>query len=151
MKRALIALLVVGSVACALLVARAEPTPDLARGVDGVAAWLHELTGECAEAEKGDDFTAFAGPVRAHVYAPFVVEWGTCRKEPYGQLGLLVLRPGIDEAWRKALVSGEVRGDPDLAFGDGFALTGSIGMEHLGLRRLECTPSACSFVQIEHH
>jgi len=150
-KRALIALLVVGSVVCALLVARAEPTPDLARGVDGVAAWLHDLTGECTDVRKGDDFTAFAGQVRANVYGPFVVEWGTCRKEPYERLGLLVLRPGIDEAWRKALVSGEVRGDPDLRFGDGFALTGSTGMEHLGLKRLECTPSACSFVQIQHH
>jgi hypothetical protein len=68
-KRALIALLVVGSAACALLVARAGPTPDL-----------------------------------------------TCRQ-----------------------------------LGDGFALAGSIGLHHLGLKRLECTPGACSFVQIEHH
>ena len=36
MKRALIALLVVGSVACALLVARADPAPDLTKGVDGI-------------------------------------------------------------------------------------------------------------------
>lgn len=151
MKRALIALLVVGSVACALLVARAEPTPDLARGVDGIAAWLNDLTGECSKVRKGDDFTSFAGPARAKVYEPFVAEWGTCTKEPYQRLGLIVLRPGIDQAWRAALASGEVRGDPDLAFGDGFALTGSIGMEHLGLKRLECTPGACSFVQIQHH
>lgn len=151
MKRALIALLVVGSVACALLVARADPTPDLSKGVDGIAAWLNELTGECANVRRDNDFTSFAGPVRSKVYEPFVAEWGTCTKEPYQRLGLIVLRPGIEEAWRSALTSGEVRGDPDLVFGDGFALTGSIGMEHLGLRRLECTPSACSFVQIEHH
>jgi hypothetical protein len=150
-KRALIALLVVGSVACALLVARADPAPDLSRGVDGIAAWLNDLTGECSEVRRDNDFTSFAGPVRAKVYEPFVAEWGTCAKEPYQRLGLIVLRPGIDEAWLRALANGEVRGDPDLAFGDGFALTGSIGMEHLGLRRLECTPSACSFVQIEHH
>ncbi|MEU0877225.1 hypothetical protein ABZ345_01400 [Lentzea sp. NPDC005914] len=150
-KQVLVALLVVGSVVCALLVARAEPTPDLTKGVDGIAAWLHELTGECADVRKGEDFTAFVGPVRADVYLPSVVEWGTCRKQPYEQLGLIVLRPGIEEAWRNALARGEVRGDPDLAFGDGFALTGSIGMEHLGLKRLECTPGSCSFVQIEHH
>lgn len=151
MKRALVALLVVGSVACALFVARADPTPDLSRGVDGIAAWLNDLTGECADVRRDDDFTAFAGPVRAEVYEPYVAEWGTCTKEPYQRLGLIVLRPGIEEAWLKATASGEVRGDPDLAFGDGFALTGSIGMEHLGLRRLECTPGACSFVHIEHH
>lgn len=151
MKRAILALLVVGSVACALLVARAESTPDLTRGVDGIAAWLNDLTGECAEVQPGEDFTAFAGPVRAKVYEPFVAEWGTCTKQPYQRLGLIVLRPGLEQAWPKAVASGAVRGDPDLAFGDGFALTGSIGMEHLGLRRLECTPDACSFVQIEHH
>ncbi|WP_156213906.1 hypothetical protein [Lentzea aerocolonigenes] len=151
MKRALVALLVVGSVACALLVARAGSAPDLTKGVGGIAAWLNDLTGECSEVRRDNDFTAFAGPVRAKVYEPFVAEWGTCVKEPYQRLGLIVLRPGVDEAWRKALARGEVRGDPDLAFGDGFALTGSIGMEHLGLKRLECTPDACSFVQIEHH
>lgn len=151
MKRALIALLVVVSVACALLVARAEPTPDLARGVDGIAAWLNDLTGECSEVRRDDDFTSFAGPVRSKVYEPFVAEWGTCTKQPYQRLGLIVLRPGIEQAWLRSVASGEVRGDPDLAFGDGFALTGSIGMEHLGLRRLECTPNACSYVQIQHH
>ncbi|MFD9700302.1 hypothetical protein [Lentzea sp. NPDC059081] len=149
--RALLALLVVGSVAFALLVGRAEPTPDLSRGVDGIAAWLNELTDECTAVRRGDDFTDFAGPVRSQVYAPFIAEWGTCAKAPYGRLGLLVLRPGLDQAWRTALGNGEVRGDPDLAFGDGFALTGSIGMEYLGLRRLECTPTACSLVEIKHH
>lgn len=149
--RALLALLVVGSVAFALLVGRTEPTPDLSRGVDGVAAWLNELTGECSNVRKGDDFTDFAGPVRSKVYAPYVAEWGTCSKEPYGRLGLLILRPGLEQAWRTALANGEVRGDPDLAFGDGFALTGSIGMEYLGLKRLECTPTACSLIEIEHH
>jgi hypothetical protein len=142
---------VVCSGACDRRAARAQPTPDLARGVDGIAAWLNDLTGECGEVRKDGDFASFAGPVRSKVYEPFVAEWGTCTKEPYQRLGLIVLRPGIEDAWRKALASGEVRGDPDLAFGDGFALTGSIGMEHLGLRRLECTPSACSYVQIEHH
>ncbi|WP_089920155.1 hypothetical protein [Lentzea albida] len=149
--RALLALLVVGSVTFALLVGRAEPTPDLSKGVDGIAAWLHDLTDECSTVRRGDDFTEFAGPVRSKVYAPFVAEWGTCAKEPYGRLGLLVLRPGLDQAWLAALAEGEVRGDPDLAFGDGFALTGSIGMEYLGLKRLECTPSACSLREIEHH
>lgn len=151
MTRALAALLVVGSVAFVLLVGRTEPTPDLSRGVDGVAAWLHDLTDECATVERDDDFTDFAGPVRSKVYAPFIAEWGTCAKPPYERLGLLVLRPGLEQAWRTALANGEVRGDPDLAFGDGFALTGSIGMEYLGLKRLECTPSACSLVEIKHH
>jgi hypothetical protein len=149
--RALLALLVVGSVAFALLVGRAEPTPDLSRGVDGIADWLHRLTDECATVRHGEDFTAFAGPVRAKVYAPYIAEWGTCSKAPYERLGLLVLRPGLEQAWRTALAKGEVRGDPDLAFGDGFALTGSEGMEYLGLNRLECTPTACSLMPIKHH
>ena len=151
MKRALVALLVVGSVACALLVARAEPTPDLTKGVDGIAAWLNDLTGECAEVRHDNDFTAFAGPVRAKVYGPYIAEWGTCSKPPYEQLGLLVLRPGLEEGWRAALARGEVKGDPDLVFGDGFAITGSTGMEHLGLKRLECTPTACALIPIKHH
>ncbi|MGW6443049.1 hypothetical protein [Lentzea sp. NPDC055074] len=149
--RALVALLVVGSVAFALLVGRAEPTPDLSRGVDGIGAWLHELTDECATVKRGNDFTDFAGPVRSKVYAPFIAEWGTCAKPPYERLGLMVLKPGLEQAWRTALANGEVRGDPDLAFGDGFALTGSIGMEYIGLKRLECTPTACSLVEIKHH
>jgi hypothetical protein len=149
--RALAALLVVGSVAFVLLVGRAEPTPDLSRGVDGIAAWLHGLTDECTDVQRGNDFTDFAGPVRSKVYAPFIAEWGTCAKPPYERLGLLVLKPGLEQAWRTALANGEVQGDPDLAFGDGFALTGSIGMEYLGLKRLECTPTACSLMEIEHH
>ncbi|MEU7476877.1 hypothetical protein AB0A63_12905 [Lentzea sp. NPDC042327] len=151
LTRALLALLVVGSVAFALLVGRAEPTPDLSKGVDGIAAWLNRLTDECTTVRREADFAEFAGPVRAKVYAPFIAEWGTCSKEPYERLGLLVLRPGLEEAWRAALANGEVRGDPDLAFGDGFALTGSEGMEYLGLNRLECTPTACSLVPIKHH
>ncbi|WP_090064669.1 hypothetical protein [Lentzea flaviverrucosa] len=149
--RALAALLVVGSVAFVLLVGRAEPSPDLSRGVDGVAAWLHDLTDECTNVRRDDDFAGFAGPVRSKVYAPFIAEWGTCAKAPYERLGLMVLRPGLEQAWRTALANGEVRGDPDLAFGDGFALTGSIGMEYLGLKRLECTPTACSLREIKHH
>ncbi|WP_090003705.1 hypothetical protein [Lentzea albidocapillata] len=149
--RALAALLVVGSVAFVLLVGRAEPAPDLSKGVDGVAAWLHDLTDECTTVRRDDDFAGFAGPVRSKVYAPFVAEWGTCAKAPYERLGLLILKPGLEKAWRTALANGEVRGDPDLAFGDGFALTGSIGMEYLGLKRLECTPTACSLMEIEHH
>ena len=47
MKRALIALLVVGSVAGARRVARADPPPDLSNGGDGIAAWLKHQTGEC--------------------------------------------------------------------------------------------------------
>ncbi|MEV6237626.1 hypothetical protein [Lentzea sp. NPDC051838] len=149
--RALLALFVAGSVALAIVVARAEPAPDPARGVDGIAAWLNQLTGECTDVRKNEDFAAFAGPVRSEVYGPFVAEWGTCVKPPYERLGLLVLRPGLEQAWREALARGEVRGDPDLVFGDGFALTGSTGMEHLGLKRLECTPTACSLVEIKHH
>lgn len=149
--RALLALVVAGSVALVFVIARTGPAPDPARGVDGIAAWLEKLTGECAEVRRDNDFTAFVGSARANVYAPFVAEWGTCVKQPYERLGLLVLRPGLDEAWRNAVARGEVRGDPDLAFGDGFALTGSIGMEHLGLKRLECTPTACSFMEITHH
>ncbi|GAB2816599.1 hypothetical protein [Lentzea nigeriaca] len=149
--RVLLALFVAGSVAVAIVVVRAGSAPDPARGVDGIAAWLNQVSGGCTDVRKGGDFTAFAGPVRAKVYEPFIAEWGTCTKPPYEQLGLLVLRPGLDEAWRKALVSGEVRGDPDLVFGDGFAITGSTGMEHLGLKRLECTPAACSLTEIKHH
>ncbi|MFI6094666.1 hypothetical protein ACIA8G_03880 [Lentzea sp. NPDC051213] len=149
--RALLALFVIGSVALVFVLGRAEPVPDLTRGVDGVAAWLHELTGECGEVKRDNDFAEFAGPVRAEVYQPFVAEWGTCTKQPYQRLGLLVLRPGLDQAWRSAVANGRVRGDPDLVFGDGFALTGSIGMEHLGLKRLECTPTACSLMEIKHH
>lgn len=149
--KVLLALFVVGSVALVLIFGRAGSTPDLARGVDGVAAWLHGMTGECGEVRRDEDFTAFAGPVRSKVYSPFIAEWGTCEKPPYERLGLLVLRPGLDEAWRAAMARGEVRGDPDLVFGDGFALTGSTGMEHLGLKRLECTPTACSLMEIKHH
>lgn len=149
--RVLLALIVAGSVVCAILVARAEPAPDPGKGVDGIAAWLNQLTGECTDVRKGEDFAAFAGPVRARVYGPYIAEWGTCVKPPYERLGLLVLRPGLEEGWRAALAQGEVRGDPDLVFGDGFAITGSTGMEHLGLKRLECTPTACSFIEIKHH
>jgi hypothetical protein len=147
----LLALVLAGSVAFVIVAGRAGSAPDLARGVDGVAAWLHDMTGECGEVRRDEDFTAFAGPVRAKVYTPFIAEWGTCVKPPYERLGLLVLRPGLEEAWLAAKARGEVRGDPDLVFGDGFALTGSTGMEHLGLKRLECTTTSCSFVQIEHH
>lgn len=149
--RVLLALFVAGSVVCAIVVARAEPAPDLARGVDGIATWLHQVSGECTDVRKGEDFAAFVGPVRAKVYGPFIAEWGTCVKPPYEQLGLLVLRPGLEEAWRGALARGEVRGNPDLVFGEGFAITGSTGMEHLGLKRLECTPTACSLMEIKHH
>ncbi len=149
--RVLLALFVAGSVALVFVLGRAEPVPDLTRGVDGVAAWLHQLTGECGEVKKDNDFTAFTGPVRSKVYEPFVAEWGTCAKQPYQRLGLLVLKPGLEQAWLTAVANGEVRGDPDLVFGDGFALTGSIGMEHLGLRRLECSPTACLFTEIRHH
>ncbi|MFC3897856.1 hypothetical protein ACFOWZ_40870 [Lentzea rhizosphaerae] len=149
--RVLLALFVAGSVVCAVLVARAGPAPDLGKGVDGIAAWLNDVTGECTDVRKGEDFAAFAGSVRAKVYGPYIAEWGTCVKPPYERLGLLVLRPGLEEAWRAALVRGEVRGDPDLVFGEGFAITGSTGMEHLGLKRLECTPTACSLIAIKHH
>lgn len=149
--RVLVTLFVAGSVAGAIVVARAGPAPDPAGGVDGIAAWLNQVSGDCTEVRKGGDFAAFAGPVRAKVYGPYIAEWGTCAKPPYEQLGLLVLRPGLDEAWRGALARGEVRGDPDLVFGDGFAITGSTGMEHLGLNRLECTPAACSLIPIKHH
>ena len=149
--RVLVTLFVAGSAAGAIVVARAGPAPDPAGGVDGIAAWLNQVSGDCTEVRKGGDFVAFAGPVRAKVYGPFIAEWGTCAKPPYEQLGLLVLRPGLDEAWRGALARGEVRGDPDLVFGDGFAITGSTGMEHLGLNRLECTPAACSLIPIKHH
>ena len=102
-----------------------------------------------------EEFAEFVGPVRAKVYVPFVAEWGTCAKPPYERLGLVVLRPGavqaIGDAWRAALGRGEVRGDPDLAFGDDFALTGSIGMENLGLRQLRCSATTCEFAPVQHH
>ncbi len=148
MKTAL-AVLLVGLVvlAAAIRLGWSESGP-----VGGIAA----RTG-CADVERAtlEEFAEFVGPVRAKVYLPFVAEWGTCTKPPYERLGLVVLRagviPAIGDAWRAAVARGEVRGDPDLAFGDDFALTGSIGMEGLGLRHLRCTATTCEFTEIQHH
>lgn len=113
---------------------------------DQVGAWVESRTGECDTPRRGtiEEFAEFVGPLRAKLYAPFVAEWATCAKAPYEKLGLVVFKQGglaaLQESWKSALASGEIPDDPDFGFGAGFALTGSIGMENLGLRHLRCTP-----------
>lgn len=149
MRKSVLAVLLLGLVALAVTIyrGRSEPGP-----LDGIAERTGCIGVESATAE---EFAEFVGPVRAKLYLPVVAEWGTCAKPPYERLGLVVLRPGavqaIGDAWRTALARGEVRGDPDLAFGDDFALTGSIGMEGLGLRHLRCTATTCEFAPAHHH
>jgi hypothetical protein len=133
-----IAALVAGSAACA-----ADPGTGSATEV---GAWVHTRTGECSSprAASLEEFEEFVGPLRAELYAPFVEEWATCAVAPYEKLGLVVFQSGrmreFQESWKAALASGKVTDNPDFAFGDGFAVSATTGLERLGLRYLHCKP-----------
>jgi hypothetical protein len=134
------AALVVGSaVACTAV----DPTTGSAAEV---GAWVRARTGECVDPKAAtiEQFADFVGPLRAKLYAPYVAEWATCSVSPYEKLGLVVFRPdrmaAFQESWKASVAAGEVRGDPDFAFGKGFALSATTGLERLGLRYLRCTP-----------
>ncbi|MDU0292072.1 hypothetical protein NUG22_22910 [Saccharothrix longispora] len=148
---ALVALLV-GSVACSPAADPASPLgagnalgPPLATP-DQVAEWVEEKTGQCGEPvpRSMEEFAEFVGPLRAKLYAPYVAEWATCSAGPYERLGLVVFQrerlADFQRAWQGALSSGEVSDDPDFGFGNGFALSGTLGLELLGLHTLRCTP-----------
>ncbi|WP_157767558.1 hypothetical protein [Actinosynnema pretiosum] len=111
-----------------------------------VADWVRERTGECEapEARTIAEFAEFVGPLRADLYAPFVAEWGTCAVEPYERLGLVVFHrermADFQRAWQRAVEEEKVSGDPDFGFGNGFALSGTLGLESLGLHHLRCGP-----------
>ncbi|PRY38750.1 hypothetical protein [Umezawaea tangerina] len=131
--------LVVGASACGA----ADPTTGSAADV---GAWVRAKTGEC-EAPRAatiEEFADFVGPLRAKLYAPYVSEWATCEVVPYKKLGLVVFRrdglAAFQEGWKASVAAGEVHGDPDFAFGEGFALSATTGLERLGLRYLRCTP-----------
>ncbi len=157
---AALAALLVGSVACSPATTGPTGSPGAA-GAPGVAAnalgpplatpadvaeWVHEQTGECDDPQPRtmDEFAEFVGPLRTRLYAPYVAEWATCRAGPYERLGLVVFhrdRLGdFQRAWQGALSSGEVSDDPDFGFGNGFALSGTLGLEVLGLHQLRCRP-----------
>ncbi|GAA1275966.1 hypothetical protein [Saccharothrix xinjiangensis] len=147
---ALVALLV-GSVACS---SGATGSRGLAANALGpplatpaaVGEWVHEKTGECTEVQPRTmaEFDEFVGPLRSRLYAPYVVEWGTCRVGPYERLGLVIFQreklADLQRAWQGARSTGEVADDPDFGFGNGFALSGTVGLEALGLHHLRCTP-----------
>jgi hypothetical protein len=111
-----------------------------------VGAWVHAKTGECENPQKQtiEEFANFVGPLRAKLYAPYIEEWATCAVSPYEKLGLVVLRgerrTEFQKAWKTSLTTGEITDDPDFAFGNGFALTATTGLERLGLRYLHCKP-----------
>ena len=153
---ALVALLV-GSVACTS--AATDPSglvgsnglganalgPPLATSSE-VGKWVREKTGECDEVvpRTMDEFTEFVGPLRAKLYAPYVAEWATCEAGPYERLGLVVFQreklTDFQRSWQGAMSAGEVSDNPDFGFGNGFALSGTLGLELLGLHELRCTP-----------
>jgi len=151
---AALAALLVGSVACSSGATGSTGSTDLAANALGpplanpveVADWVHEKTGQCDEAQPRtmQEFHDFVGPLRAKLYAPYVAEWATCQAGPYERLGLVVFRRDglgdLQRAWQGALSSGEVLDDPDFGFGNGFALSGTLGLELLGLHQLRCTP-----------
>ena len=136
--------MVLGSVACGTT----DPNTGSAAGV---ADWVQVRTGECADPVPGtiEQFVEFVGPLRAKLYAPFVAEWATCEVKPYEKLGLVVFHRDrlaeFQESWRAAIKDGVVKDDPDFAFGDGFALTATTGLERLGLNYLRCAevPDRC--------
>ncbi|NUT91675.1 MAG: hypothetical protein HOY78_06545 [Saccharothrix sp.] len=171
---ALVALLV-GSVACG-----ASDSTGLGTGALGpplgspaeVAAWVQEKTGECDEATDRtiEEFAEFVGPLRATLYAPFVDKWATCKAGPYERLGLVVFQreklADFQRSWQEAMKAGQISDNPDFGFGNGFALSGTIGLELLGLHQLTCTPTppppsaghtlpaetpGCTYVQFEGH
>ncbi len=135
-----IAALVLGSAA-----ACATVDPGTGSASD-VGNWVRAKTGECTSPQPRSvaEFADFVGPLRAKLYAPFVEEWATCSVAPYEKLGLVKFQAGrmkdFQESWKAALASGEVTDDPDFAFGDGFALSATTGLERLGLRYLHCKP-----------
>lgn len=146
---ALVALLV-ASVACS----SATGSTGLAANALGpplstsseVGEWVREKTGQCDEVvpRTMTEFAEFVGPLRAKLYAPYVTEWATCKAGPYERLGLVVFQreklADFQHAWQQALAGGEVSDDPDFGFGNGFALSGTLGLELLGLHELRCTP-----------
>lgn len=147
---ALVALLV-GSVACSS--ASTDSTglgsnalgPPLATSAE-VGEWVREKTGQCDEvvSRSMDEFAEFVGPLRAKLYAPYVAEWATCEAGPYERLGLVVFQreklTDFQRSWQGAMAGGEVSDNPDFGFGNGFALSGTLGLELLGLHELRCTP-----------
>ncbi|MFI9009265.1 hypothetical protein ACIGNX_18755 [Actinosynnema sp. NPDC053489] len=147
---ALVALLV-GSVACSS--AATGPTglgsnalgPPLGTSAE-VGQWVREKTGQCDEVVPRTmaEFADFVGPLRAKLYAPYVAEWSTCSAGPYERLGLVVFQrdklADFQRSWQGALSAGEVADNPDFGFGNGFALSGTLGLELLGLHELRCTP-----------
>ncbi|WP_033438083.1 hypothetical protein [Saccharothrix sp. NRRL B-16314] len=146
---ALVALLV-GSVACSSAtgstgLAANALGPPLATSSE-VGEWVQEKTGQCDEVvpRTMEEFSEFVGPLRAKLYAPYVAEWATCEAGPYERLGLVVFQreklADFQHAWQAALTSGEVSDNPDFGFGNGFALSGTLGLELLGLHDLRCTP-----------
>ncbi|MFI9812855.1 hypothetical protein [Saccharothrix variisporea] len=171
---ALVALLV-GSVACG-----ASDSTGLGSGALGpplgspaeVAAWVEEKTGECDDPTDRtiEEFAEFVGPLRATLYAPYVDRWATCKAGPYERLGLVVFQreklADFQRSWQEAMKTGQISDNPDFGFGNGFALSGTLGLELLGLHQLTCTsapppPSAghtlpaeapgCQYVQFEGH
>ncbi|MFE9747731.1 hypothetical protein ACFYOT_22735 [Saccharothrix saharensis] len=119
--------------------------PPLATSAE-VGRWVEEKTGQCDEVAPRtmQEFADFVGPLRAKLYAPYVAEWATCAAGPYERLGLVVFQreklKDFQQAWQGAMASGEVSDNPDFGFGNGFALSGTLGLELLGLHELRCTP-----------
>ncbi|WP_143532779.1 hypothetical protein [Saccharothrix sp. ALI-22-I] len=149
---ALVALLV-GSVACSPATG-STGSPGLGSNALGpplatsseVGEWVREKTGQCDDVvpRTMEEFGEFVGPLRAKLYAPYVAEWATCKAGPYERLGLVVFQreklADFQRSWQGALSSGEVSDGPDFGFGNGFALSGTLGLELLGLHELRCTP-----------
>ncbi|NUT47140.1 MAG: hypothetical protein HOV94_07465 [Saccharothrix sp.] len=150
---ALVALLV-GSVACSS--AATGSTGGLGSNALGpplatsaaVGEWVAEKTGQCDEVvpRSMEEFAEFVGPLRAKLYAPYVAEWGTCSAGPYERLGLVVFQreklADFQRAWQGAMASGEIADNPDFGFGNGFALSGTLGLDVLGMHDLRCKPVA---------
>jgi hypothetical protein len=136
-----------------------------------VSAWVQRSTDECRDVKPASkqELADYLGPLRYSWYEPFVAEWATCSVKPYAKLGLVVFKPGqqqaLQEFWQRGMSAGELTGNPDWAFGNGFAITaGELGIERLGLRYLWCTPvdvpnadtvaadvDGCTFVTWQHH
>ncbi|MGW4110817.1 hypothetical protein ACWEFJ_08050 [Actinosynnema sp. NPDC004786] len=148
---AALAALLVGSVACSSAATGSTGLGSNALGPPlgtpaEVGQWVREKTGQCDEVvpRSMEEFADFVGPLRAKLYAPYVAEWGTCSAGPYERLGLVVFQreklKDFQQAWQGAMAAGEVSDNPDFGFGNGFALSGTLGLELLGLHDLRCTP-----------
>ncbi|MCP2330406.1 MULTISPECIES: hypothetical protein [Actinoalloteichus] len=136
-----------------------------------LASWVAEETGECADPTPAseEEFRDFVGPLLIGLYEPYVAEWATCAVPPHDKLGLVIFDPDrfteFQESWRDAVEEGEVRGNPDWSFGNGFAVTsGPTGAEEMGLHYLWCAPvdiedahlipadaEGCDFAHHGHH